>query len=85
MGNEFKPDSILGTYSVGEPKQFEKFTDSYGIEIDVPKNHLQFDIVDKCLEACKNNDLVMRGHVLVWHSQTPDWFFKEGYKFDYEY
>ena len=80
MGNEFKPDSILGTYSAGEPKAFEKFTDSYGIEIDVPKNHLQFNIVDKCLEACKNSGLVMRGHVLVWHSQTPDWFFKEGYK-----
>ncbi len=79
MGNEFKPDSILGTYTVGEPKAFETFTDSYGIEIDVPKNHLQFDVVDKCLQACKDNNLIMRGHVLVWHSQTPQWFFKEGF------
>ena len=24
----------------------------------------------------------MRGHVLVWHNQTPDWFFKENYSSD---
>lgn len=79
MGNEFKPDSILGTYTKGQPRSFNNFTDSAGTTIEVPANHLQFDIVDKCLMACKNNGLKMRGHVLVWYSQTPDWFFKEEY------
>lgn len=79
MGNEFKPDSILGTYTKGIPQSFEDFTDSFGTTIKVPKNHLQFDIVDKCLTACKEHNLKMRGHVLVWYSQTPDWFFKEDY------
>lgn len=32
------------------------------------------------LEFAKENDIQMRGHVLIWHTQTPDWFFKEGYQ-----
>lgn len=80
MGNEMKPDEFLGTYTVKEPKSFEDFTDSYGTTVKVPKNHLQFGVVDQCLNASKNIGAKMRGHVLVWHSQTADWFFKENYK-----
>ncbi len=80
MGNEMKPDEFLGTYTVKEPKSFEDFIDSYGTTVKVPKNHLQFGVVDQCLNASKNIGAKMRGHVLVWHSQTADWFFKENYK-----
>ncbi len=31
------------------------------------------------MDFCVQNDIAMRGHTLVWHSQTPEWFFKEGY------
>lgn len=80
MENEFKPDSIMGTYYPGAPKNFEDYTDSNGTTIKVPKNQLQFGTVDQCLNIAKANGIKMRGHVLVWHSQTADWFFKEGYK-----
>lgn len=80
MENEMKPDSIMGTYYPGAPKNFEDFTDSFGNTIKVPKNQLQFGTVDQCLNIAKKNGIKMRGHVLVWHSQTADWFFKEGYK-----
>lgn len=80
MENEMKPDSIMGTYYPGAPKNFEDFTDSQGTTIKVPKNQLQFGTVDQCLNIAKKNGIKMRGHVLVWHSQTADWFFKEGYK-----
>ena len=80
MGNEMKPDEFLGTNTKGEPKSFEKFTDSYGTTIKVPKDHLNYGVVDQCLNASKNIGAKMRGHVLVWHSQTADWFFKENYK-----
>ncbi|MBP5565364.1 MAG: endo-1,4-beta-xylanase, partial [Lachnospiraceae bacterium] len=27
----------------------------------------------------KNNGLSMRGHTLIWYSQTPEWIFHEGF------
>ncbi len=34
------------------------------------------------LDWAQEHNLKVRGHVLVWHSQTPDWFFKDGFKND---
>lgn len=31
------------------------------------------------LDWSKNNGMSVRGHALVWHSQTPDWIFYEGF------
>jgi len=31
------------------------------------------------LKFCENNGIWVRGHTLVWHNQTPDWFFKVGF------
>ena len=31
------------------------------------------------MDFCVNNHLAMRGPTLVWHSQTPVWFFKENF------
>lgn len=28
-------------------------------------------------DFCVQNNLAFRGHTMVWHSQTPEWFFKE--------
>lgn len=32
------------------------------------------------LDFCINNNIAVRGHTLIWHSQTPIWFFKEGFQ-----
>ena len=31
------------------------------------------------MDFCVKNGIGMRGHAFVWHSQTPSWFFKEGF------
>ena len=78
MGNEFKPDSFFGYQWSGAGKTMVDFTASNRLTIKVPKD-LQFTTADNCLAACKEAGLKMRGHVLVWHAQTPDNFFAENY------
>ncbi len=40
---------------------------------------LNFSGIDAGMQYCQSNGIGMRGHVLVWHNQTPDWFFRSGY------
>lgn len=79
--NEMKPDAILGSYaqtiSVSQAKSMGYYIPYGYSESTVPK--LNFSTVDNLLKTCYENGLSMRGHTLVWHSQTPDWFFRYGY------
>jgi len=40
---------------------------------------LSFTNCDATLQWCMENGVQLRGHTLVWHAQTPEWFFKEGF------
>ena len=40
---------------------------------------VRFDDALPGLEFARANGLGMRGHTLVWHTQTPEWFFREGF------
>lgn len=50
-----------------------------------PEPAVTFDSAIRGMEFCKSTGIKMRGHVLVWHTQTPDWFFREGYRDEGEY
>lgn len=89
FGNELKPDALFN-YQIGQSVDYTTITFQKK-ELKVPvvndKNeNLDFSRADAMLEkilewnnANPNNKIRVRGHVLVWHSQTPEWFFHEDY------
>lgn len=44
-----------------------------------------FEVPKATLDWCLENNMQMRGHTLIWHNQTPDWFFRAGYDESGEY
>ncbi len=82
LENELKPDALFG-YNNDKPGQIveEEFN---GETISVPK--LDFSRADHILDKISEWNILhsdrpikVRGHVLVWHSQTPEWFFHKDY------
>lgn len=71
VGNELKPESVLDKAAT------IAYMNANGGDQTVPQVSLKQ--AANILSFCQKNDLKVRGHVLVWHSQTPDWFFKENY------
>ena len=69
-GNELKPDALLDqTASISDG-------DNVNPQVKLPT------ATKTVLKFCEENSMPMRGHVFVWHSQTPDWFFNEGFQSD---
>ena len=89
FGNELKPDALFN-YQLDSSIKTKKINFN-GSELEVPvvndaKDSLDFSradaMADKILEwnkAHPDQKIRIRGHVLVWHSQTQEWFFHENY------
>lgn len=76
MENEFKPDFL---FAWQKPSRLKDFTGEDGKTYKVPENTPVLENIGTILKIAKYTNLKMRGHVLVWHAQTPDWFFRENY------
>ena len=68
--NELKPDSVLNVN--GSRRRVKETGDETQVAV-----HLM--AARPLLDFAKKNGLKVHGHVLVWHSQTPEEFFHEGY------
>jgi GH35 family endo-1,4-beta-xylanase/enterochelin esterase-like enzyme len=44
------------------------------------EDHWRFERADALVQWAESNKLSIHGHTLVWHAQTPDWFFSDGDK-----
>ncbi len=69
LGNELKPDAILDQSASLEMAANGDDTNPQ-VDISSARSILNF---------ARDNDISVRGHVLVWYSQTPEWFFHKGY------
>lgn len=76
MGNELKPDFLFNWQNFN---QTVDFVAEDGKTYQMPYGLPYFNNLNLILKICKMYNLQLRGHVLVWHSQTPDWFFKEDF------
>ena len=41
------------------------------------QNRYNWGPADAIVDFAQENNMIMRGHALVWHQQYPDWFFKD--------
>ena len=41
------------------------------------EGNFKWDEADKVVQFATDNNMLLRGHTLVWHNQTPDWFFQD--------
>jgi len=71
IGNELKPENMLD--QAATLAYLEETGDN-----TVPKVKLNGG-ARSILNFCRDNQISVRGHVLVWHSQTPIWFFNDDF------
>ncbi len=64
MENSMKPDYIFNK---------QKSIEAGDLVVEFNKDTIEM------LDWAKENDMAVRGHTLVWYSQTPDWIFYEDF------
>ncbi len=72
LGNELKPEALLDYKAT--LAYYEESGDNTKPIVKLNGNARMI------LDWCQKNKIPVRGHVLVWHSQTPGWFFMDDYR-----
>ena len=95
FGNELKPDALFNYQLENSVKtktvQFDgqdllvPVVNDAGDSLDFSRADAMVDKILEWNEANPDRKIRIRGHVLVWHSQTQEWFFHENYDINQPY
>ena len=95
FGNELKPDALFNYQLENSVKtktvQFDgqdllvPVVNDAGDSLDFSRADAMVDKIMEWNEANPDRKIRIRGHVLVWHSQTQEWFFHENYDISQPY
>ncbi|MFW5719062.1 MAG: endo-1,4-beta-xylanase [Halanaerobium sp.] len=80
IGAAVEPYQLEGEHAGVLKKHFNSLTAENVMKpetIQPEEGEFNFSEGDKIRDFTKENEMVMRGHTLVWHSQVPDWFFED--------
>jgi len=80
IGVAVSPTSLTGSQSALILNHFGSLTAENVMKvgpIHPEENRYYWDNADKIVNYAKENGMLMRGHTLCWHKQTPAWMFKD--------
>ena len=80
IGVAVSPYSLTGAQSSLILKHFSSLTAENVMKPDPvhpEENRYYWDNADKIVNYAQTNRMLMRGHTLCWHKQTPAWMFKD--------
>lgn len=80
IGVSVSPTSLTGFQSVLILKHFQSLTAENVMKpvlIHPEEKRYFWDNADRIVDFAKANGLLIRGHTLCWHKQTPDWMFRD--------
>ena len=80
IGVSVSPQELKGDEAKLIVNQFNSITAVNAMKMGLlqPKeNEFYWKDADSIVAFARRHDLKLRGHTLVWHQQTPDWFFTD--------
>ncbi len=80
IGVSVSPQELIGEEVKLIVNQFNSITAVNAMKMGLlqPKeNEYYWKDADSIVAFAKRNNMKIRGHTLVWHQQTPDWFFTD--------
>jgi endo-1,4-beta-xylanase len=78
VGAAIEPYQLKGDQATLLKRHFNSITAENAMKpenMQPREGSFNFDKADELVEFATKNGIKMRGHTLVWHSQTPQWFF----------